>query len=270
MTKIVGNTSDLHSNNNNLSVLIGANRLSYFITSPNKQVLVQHSLMLDDTALVDVFKKDNYLNRTFKTVKVGFVTPYSTLVPNLIYKEDAATSYLENSFRVPQEHYLLIDNIHSIQCQNIFLAPISVYNFFQKQFETPQFFHASTPLLLSWQEQSVQFKEATVFINVIGSDFQISAFKRERLLISNTYHFESEKDFIYYTLLVFKQLGLNVETTVLYFSGEVMRASEIYKLLYRYVREIKFLKRTSYYQFNQDFDKAPEHFNFDLYSFHMV
>lgn len=269
-TNMVTNTTNLHSDNNNLFVLIGANRLSYFITSPNKQVLAQHSQSLDSTALADVFQKNKDLSQSFQIVKVGFVTPYSTLVPNLIYKEDAATSYLENSFRIPQQHYLLTDNVHSLQCQNVYLAPISVYNFFQKQFDAPNFFHCSTSLLVAWQEQAVEFQEPTVFINVVGNSFQIAAFKRERLLISNTYEFKSEKDFIYYTLLIFKQLELNVETSKLYLSGEVMKASEIYKLLYRYIRDIRFLKQTNDYNFNTKQDNESEHLNFDLYSFSKV
>lgn len=268
--KTVTNHTDLYNNDNNLFVLIGANRLSYFITSPTKEVLLQSIELIENKALATFFEGEAYLDLGFKTVKVGFITPYTTLVPNLIYQEAAAASYLENSFRIPHQHYLLTDNLASFQCQNVFLAPIEVYNFFQKRFANAQFYHAGTSLLLAWQQKAVQFQEATVFINVIGKEFQLAAFQREKLLLFNVFEFKSAKDFIYYTLLIFDQLKLSTETSKLFLSGEVMQESEIYKTLYRYIRAIDFLNRPTAFQFKEQFDDQPKHFNFDLYSFYAL
>ena len=55
-------------------------------------------------------------------------------------KESVADSYLRNSFRIPEQHYLLTDNLPSLQCQNVYLAPIDVYNFLQKKFDNIQFY----------------------------------------------------------------------------------------------------------------------------------
>lgn len=269
MNKIISNT-DLLNDNCSLFVLIGANRLSYFITSPDNQVLVQETQPIEDETLTNIFKKNTYINQNFVDVKVGFISPYSTLVPNLIYKETAATSYLENSFRIPQQHYLLTDNVKSITCQNVFLAPINIYNFFQNKYSHAVFYHVLTPLLVAWQEKAIEFDKPTVFINVIGQQFQLAAFDREKLLISNTYEYETAKDFIYYTLLVFDQLSLSVEDSKVFLSGEIMQASNIYKLLYRYIRAISFMNRNNYYKFDNKFNHQPKHFNYDLFSFSMI
>jgi hypothetical protein len=268
--KIVINHTDLYNNDNNLFVLIGANRLSYFITSPKQEIILQAVENFENEVLSSFFEHERYFNLNFDTVKVGFVTPYSTLVPNMIYQESAAATYLENSFRVPHQHYLLTDNLPSFQCQNIFLAPIEVYNFLQNKFDNIQFFHAGTPLLLAWQQKAVQFQNTSIFINVIGKQFQIAAFQREKLLLFNTFEFKSAKDFLYYTLLVFDQVKLPTETSKLFLSGEVMQDSEIYKLLYRYIRKIEFINRPTAFQFNEQFADQPKHFNFDLYSFYAI
>jgi hypothetical protein len=269
-SKIVTNHTDLYNNHNNLFVLIGANRLSYFITSPKKEVILQSIEYFENIALASFFENERYFELEFNTVKVGFITPYSTLVPNMIFQENNAATYLENSFRIPHNHYLLTNNLPSFQCQNVFLAPIEVYSFLQNKFTTAQFFHVGTPLLLVWQQKAVQLQTASVFINVIGKQFQIAAFQREKLLLSNTFEFKSAKDFIYYTLLVFDQLKLPTEESKLFLSGEVMQDSEIYKTLYRYIREIEFINRPTAFQFNEQFADQPKHFNFDLYSFYTV
>ena len=268
-SKIIAN-ANFNTNNSDLFVLIGANRFSYFISTPEKQVVIQNSQIIENEALINIIKKDLSLNNNFNQVTIGFISPYSTLVPNLIYQEDKAITYLESSFRLPHQHYHLTDNLPSMQCQNVYTAPIEVYNLFQNKFTNLHYFHATSPLLLAWQKEAVQLQDASVYINVLSNSFQIAAFNREKLLLSNTYEFKSAKDFIYYTLLVFDQLGLNVEKIPLYLSGEVMKASEIYNLLYRYIRNINFLKRTNTYHFDEAFAQEPEHFNFDLYSFSMV
>jgi hypothetical protein len=268
--KIVTNHTDLYNNDNDLFVLIGANRLSYFITSPTKEVILQSIEYFENEALASFFENERYFDIDFNTVKVAFITPYSTLVPNMIYQESAAATYLENSLRIPHQHYLLTDNLSSFQCQNVFLAPIGVYNFLQNKFDNVQFFHAGTLLLLAWQQKAVQLQTASIFINVIGKKFQIAAFQREKLLLFNSFEFKSAKDFIYYTLLVFDQLKLPTETSRLFLGGEVMQDSEIYKTLYRYIREIEFINRPTAFLFNEQFADQPKHFNFDLYSFFTV
>lgn len=269
MTKIIAK-ANFNTNNSNLFVLIGANRFSYFISTPEKQVVIQESQIVDSESLTNVIKKDLSLNNDFAQVTVGFISPYMTLVPHIIYQEEIASSYLENSFRIPHQHYLLTDNLANLQCQNVYLAPIEIYNFFQNKFNNVRYFQSGTSLLLAWQNRSIQLKEHSVYINVVGDHFQIGAFDHGKLLLSNTYEFKTAKDFIYYTLLVFDQLGLNVEKTKLFLSGEVMKASEIYNLLYRYIRDINFMERTTAFIFDDAFSEQPKHFHFDLYSFHTV
>lgn len=267
MNKIIAK-ANLNTNNSNLFVLIGANRFSYFIATPEKEVIVQETQTLNsEDSLPNIIRKNLSLNNDFAKVTVGFISPYTTLVPNIIYKEEDGTSYLENSFRIPHRHYLLSDNLSSLQCQNVYLAPIDIYNFFQNKYSNIRFFHFTTPLLIAWQEQAVQFQKPTVFINVMNDTFQIGAYNREKLLLTNIYEFKTAKDFLYFALLVLDQLRLDVNTTKVFLSGEIMKASEIYNLLYRYIRELDFIDKKSSYIFDAAFANQPNHFNFDLYSF---
>ena len=264
MTKIVAN-ANFNTNDSDLFVLIGTNRLYYFISN-NNQVVIQESISLDTESLEVVLKRNFTLNNDFKQVKVGFFTPYSTLVPNILYQESASTTYLENSFRVPHQHYLLTDNINCIQCQNIYLVPVELYNILQQKFPNVTFFNVSTTLLSSFHKESLQFDEPSVFINIYGNFFQASVFEKGKLLLSNTYEFMKTKDFVYFTLLIFNQLELNVEQTKLFISGELMKSSEIYNLIYRYVRHINFMERTTALEFDEAFVAEPRHFYYDLYS----
>jgi len=252
--------------NSNLFVLIGANRFSYFITSYDKQVLLSNTIDLELNALETIFESNQDLQHQFNQVKVAFQNPFITLVPNMFYNETDASTYLEKSFSIPQQHYLLTDNLLTFQCQNVYLAPIETYNLLLNKYTHVEFQHIATVLLAEWQQKAVQFKNKSVFINVNKESFQIGAFNRHELLIWNTYNYKTAKDFLYFVLLVFKQLELNVELEKVLISGQITEGSEIYKLLHAYIRNVEFLSRTTTYHFASDFDLQSNHANFDLFS----
>lgn len=264
MTRI--SISNISLDNSNLFVLIGTNRFSYFITNQAKQALICNSIELESQTLNTIFEENVDLQASFETINIAFQNPYITLVPNLIYKEADAATYLEQSFRIPQQHYLLTDNLLTFQCQNIYLAPIETYNFLLNRFPKVEFKHIATALLSKWQAAAVQLNNKSAFINIQADAFQIAVFNRDKLLIWNTFKYETAKDFLYFALLVFKQLNLNVETAKVFLCGEVTETSEIHQLLFTYIRNIEFLKRTTAYQFDSNFDFQPNHANFDLFS----
>ena len=265
MTKIVAK-DDFNTNDSDLFVLLGTDRLSYFITANNNQVVIQESISFNTESLESILRKNFTLNNDFRQVKVGFFSTYNTLVPNILYQESASTTYLESSFRVLHHHYLLTDNIDCLQCQNIYLTPVDSFNVLQKKFPNATFVNVNSTLLSAFHKISLQFDEPSFFINIYGNFFQASVFENGKLLISNIYEFKKTKDFIYFTLLIFNQLNLNVEQTKLFFAGELMKTSEIYNLTYRYVRHINFIERTTDLVFDEAFENIPQHFYFDLYS----
>ena len=264
--KIISSNNNISLDNSNLFVLIGANRFSYFITSQDKTVVASNTINLAMYKLETIFEGNDDLQHHFNTVKVAFQNPYLTLVPNLLYKEADAAIYLEKSFRIPQQHYFLTDNLPTFQCQNVYLAPIETYNLLLNKFQKVDFKHISTGLLINWQQKAVQLNNKSVFINVNPTNFQIAVFNRDKLLIWNIYEYKTAKDFLYFVLLVFKQINLNVELEKVFLCGIVTKEAEIYNSLYAYIRNVEFLERTSSYQFPFDFDLQPNHTNFDLFS----
>ena len=67
-------------------------------------------------------------------------------------------------------------------------------------------------------------------------------------------------------MLLYDQFKLNPETDPIHIAGQIVEDSEIYHLLYRYVRHLNLVSGPSYYRFSQLFDTLPQHFYFDLYS----
>ena len=84
------------------------------------------------------------------------------------------------------------------------------------------------------------------------------------MIFSNQFPFATEKDFLYYVMLVYSQFKLNPEETPLHISGQLVRESAIFKNLYRYIRNISFLNISDTHQLNKHLTEHPSYFYFDL------
>jgi len=100
-----------------------------------------------------------------------------------------------------------------------------------------------------------------VYVNVASKNFDVIVIQNKQLKFSNSFHFETKEDFIYYILFTFEQLKLDVENIELYFCGDIELESEIYNSTYQYIRNIFFLESN-----NPIFDQisASKHSNYIL------
>jgi len=56
----------------------------------------------------------------------------------------------------------------------------------------------------------------------------------------NFFSFNTKEDFIYYILFTAEQLNLNPEEFELNLMGDIEKESELYAIVYQYIRNIKF------------------------------
>jgi len=88
--------------------------------------------------------------------------------------------------------------------------------------------------------QYKNFDDDFCFVNVTGSSFEIVVTKNKKLELYNCFDFKTKEDFIYYILFTAEQLNLNPEEFELILLGDIEKESELYTILYQYIRNIKF------------------------------
>jgi len=60
-------------------------------------------------------------------------------------------------------------------------------------------------------------------------------------LLFNSFEYQTKEDFIYYILFTAEQLKLNPETFKLQLLGEISEESDLFKIAYRYIRNISLM-----------------------------
>ena len=89
---------------------------------------------------------------------------------------------------------------------------------------------------------------------------------KQGLQLFNTFKHQSAEDFIYYTLFICEQLELNTDKIDCCLLGEIDKPSGIYDLAYKYIRNIRFIKRNENIQLSPVINQIPEHFYYPLFT----
>ncbi|MFK8101225.1 MAG: DUF3822 family protein, partial [Saprospiraceae bacterium] len=144
--------------------------------------------------------------------------------------------------------------------------PKDILLILKNSFPAADIFHSASALLLGQNKASEQLVDESVYVNVSNDYLQLSYFNGKEFIFNNSFHFRTAKDFIYYILLIYEQFKLKPEIVPLTISGQLIEDSQIYKIIFRYIRHIHFSQAPGFLRFGAAFDAHAKHLFFDLFS----
>lgn len=253
-------TNNLNTNQaNRLSVQITLYGLSFLIqpSELGKALLIEKSYdsartpeeLLDE--LKNAFKNDEKLSESFSQVDVIFGSPFYTLVPSSLFNESKASEYLKFNTKILANDFVSNDLVESHDIQVVYVPFVNINNFLFEKFGNFQYFHSVTVLLKHFLDKEKYAINTKVFLNVEKGWFDCLVISHGKIVLCNSYPFKSPEDFLYFTLFAFEQLQLNPDQIDVKLFGNIDNTSLLYKLLYKYIRNISFIEETSSYAENE-------------------
>ena len=258
-------------NNLELSIQISLSGLSFCIlqrdtntvltlkeVSLNKRV--NHIQLLE--TLKQTLNTEEIIQNNFSAITVLHDNNLSALVPKPLFNEDNLADYLKFNSKILVSDFLATDELVINESINIYVPYVSINNFIYDQFGPFTYKHVSTILIeeiLNIEKHSTSPK---LYVNVSNNHFEIIVVEKSKLILYNTFDYNTKEDFIYYILFTAEQLKLNPETTDLVFLGDVFKGDDIYNIAYKYIRNISFGKRNDSYRYVHS--PKSEYSNFTL------
>jgi len=172
-------------------------------------------------------------------VKVFYAHSLYTVVPRPFFDETRLSDYLKYNARLLPTDELSFDSLKNIGANLVFIPYTNINNYLFEKFGEFTYQHLVSHFIdycLNLNKSAVE----TVYLNVFATHFDMAVFRKEELILCNSFDYFSPEDFVYYVLFAFQQLGLNKEKLELHLSGAIDKSSEIYQLLYTYVRHVDF------------------------------
>lgn len=266
----VSNTPDY-----NVYLSIDFNAFSYTIlnTQNNTFIGLEKYLLTDiynDYSLVEplseIFNQSLLLKQPFKSFNVAYVNHRSTLIPNVLFKNDELKTYHQFNFTKLEEDLFFADKLINLPAYNVFSIPDFIINLFNKT-EKINFNHFSSSLI----EASILHSKKTnndliIDIHILPSSFQMMVVKNQQLELYNSFPYQTSEDFIYYVLFVLNQLNIKPTDIKIRLLGEVDKNSAIYEILYKYSNSITFGIRPDALKFSYIFEDTPHHHYYSLFN----
>ena len=206
------------------------------------------------------------LSYPYKKVSLAIVNSKSTLVPNALFDSDKKEALLKFNHPLEEGESTAIDNLSNLGAKNIYALPKAIEQQFRELYPTLSLMHCSSPLIERVLLINKNTNTTHVVINVQSDKFEIILVNAGKLLFFNTFTFRAPADFIYYVLFVFEQLKLNTETANVELMGDVDKNSEVFQLLYKYIRPIKFASRPDNFDYSFKIAALPSHQYYNLFS----
>ena len=252
-----------------LSIQFSLDGFSFCTTNTHNEVIEFSSYSFSKTKnspelvlekLQDIFKKEKSLQYDFETVTVIHQNNLNTLVPNEYFKKDALKSYLKYSIKTIATDLITFDELDFMNSKNVYVPYVNINNFLFQNFGEFEYKHYSSVLLEKLF--SIATNDICCYIHVSKSTFDIVIIKNNNLQFFNIFEYKTKEDFMYYVLFTLEQLDLSTEETLVSILGDMEEDSDLFRLMYTYIRNIDFLSSKNAVFNNQK--EISKHSNFIL------
>ncbi|MDB2385301.1 DUF3822 family protein [Polaribacter sp.] len=188
-----------------------------------------------------IFKNDSNLQRDFKEVQVIHQNNLATIVPDAYFQEDNLKDYLNYTVKTLVTDFISFDELNSINAKNVYVPFVNINNYLFQNFGEFEYQHHASVLIDKLIDTHAS-EEKKVFVNVSKTTFDLIVIEGKELLLYNNFNYTSKEDFLYYILFVAEQLNIAPENATVYLLGEISKESDLYEILYNYIKNVEFIE----------------------------
>ncbi|MEP6929782.1 MAG: DUF3822 family protein [Flavobacterium sp.] len=189
----------------------------------------------------DAFKKHAELKDTYDDIIVIHNNNLSTFVPSALFDENYLGSYLQYNTKVFETDFFTHDQISNHQMNTVYIPYVNINNFLIDQIGSFDYKHTSSILIEKMLEASKNNDAKKVIVNFNPDHFELIVVQNQKLLLFNSFEYQTPEDFIYYLLFTAEQLSLNPESFQLELLGTITKNDPFYAIAYKYIRNVTFL-----------------------------
>ncbi len=171
-----------------------------------------------------------------------------SIVPKPLFNPDELESYINFNAKILPNDLLAYDEIENTELITVYVPFVNINNYIYELFGEFTYKHSSSVMVHSLLNIPTPIKESICYIHVSEKYLDITVLKNKKLVLHNSFNFNSKEDFIYYTLFTLEQLNLDPETIQLKLFGTIEEEDYLYKICYKYIKNITiFIPKNTYH-----------------------
>lgn len=213
----------------------------------------------------NVFRDYPELNEEYDDVLVLHNNNLSTFVPSALFDENFIGSYLQYNTKVFETDFFAFDEISNYEINSVYIPYVNMNNFFIDQFGTFDYKHVNSILVSILLDASKNIDDKQMTVHFSQDHFEIIVIQNQKMLLYNSFDYETAEDFIYYVLFTAEQLNLNPEKFSLELIGDIDSESDFFKIAYKYIRKVSLIEVEAL-RWNNYFSEAENRKHFILFN----
>jgi hypothetical protein len=123
----------------------------------------------------------------------------------------------------------------------VYIPYVNINNFLIDEIGSFDYKHGNSILIEKILEASKNNDDKKMIVNFNPEHFELIVVQNQKLLLFNSFEYQTPEDFIYYLLFTAEQLSLNPESFQLELLGTITRNDPYYAMAYKYIRNVSFL-----------------------------
>ena len=187
-----------------------------------------------------IVDKEPILQHKYKSVNVIHSNNLVTQVPKPLFNKNNLADYLKHTVKVLENDFITYDTICNTDIINVYIPFVNINNYLLDKYGSFIYKHSSTIFIENSINEFKNLEGDFCIVNVLDTNFEMVVLKNNQFKLFNCFNFTTKEDFIYYILFTAEQLKLNPEEFNLILLGAIEKESELYSILYQYIRNIKF------------------------------
>jgi hypothetical protein len=223
-----------------------------------------HKATKIEELFTDAFRDFPELKDSYDEILIIHNNNLSTFVPTPLFDENFLGSYLQYNTKVFETDFFAFDEIPNYQMNAVYIPYVNINNFFIDRFGSFEYKHANSILVKTLLDLSKNNDEKKMIVHFNPGHFEIMVIQNQKLLLFNSFDYQTPEDFIYYLLFTAEQLNMNPESFKLELLGSIAEEDEFYAIAFKYIRNVSILDVTDL-QKNNTFSTAQNQKHFILF-----
>ncbi|MBN1252364.1 MAG: DUF3822 family protein [Bacteroidales bacterium] len=207
----------------------------------------------------DYLKKDAFLAKQYKSIDFIYATEKSTLVPIKLFDKRRLKEHYSFVEQLNEYEELHFNKLNRTNAVNVFSIPSFITTLMVNKFPELRFYHQGSTFVDNTLKKSKEVGNV-IGIMVFDTFFDLALCKYENLILYSNFEFKTESDFVYHIINVLQQMTINSKDAQVYLSGNIDKDSKHYKLISKYISNIKFVKISDNSDCQYPFKEIPEHY----------
>ncbi len=190
------------------------------------------------------------LQCSFEEILCIWDTPLYTLLPNSIFSEENISLFWELNFgeNNPDELNFFSDKLKLPEIVNVYAIPAEYVALLKEIFPSIQFMNQQSVQIIYSLFENKKKNNLQVFIQIHTDFFDALVVEKGKVILANSYHFQSKDEFLYFSINLFEQLQLDSRSTEVVLLGEKDEKGaegEKADMLRKYIRTVNSEKITT-------------------------